>query len=226
MPTGTDCLTMTPYPSAPERVIDVYSIGNRPAGLHKQLVTLAERQEIFYLYDSLSSSDSRMKDWREHRLLVANNIKRSRYFIAFSPAAIATSKAHQIRDEQVIPSRLFEGAAGGSVMIGEAPQCPEFDELFDWNDAVIKIPVDPSNVRELLDELDAQPARMERIRQINAIQSLRRHDWIYRWEKMLQAVGLEPSPKVQERKMRLNQIADAAEATLNSAAPALVIGTR
>jgi hypothetical protein len=60
MPTGTDCLTTTPYPSPPERVIDVYSMGNRPAGLHKKLVELAEVQEIFYLYDSLSSSDSRM----------------------------------------------------------------------------------------------------------------------------------------------------------------------
>jgi hypothetical protein len=226
LPTGTDCLLATPYPQPPKRVIDVYSIGNRPAGLHKQLVGLAERQEIFYLYDSLSSSDSRMKDWREHRLLVANNIKRSRYFIAFSPAAIATSKAHQIRDEQVIPSRLFEGAAGGSVMIGEAPQCPEFNELFDWTDAVIKIPANPSNVRDILDEFDSQPARMERVRQVNAIQSLRRHDWIYRWEKMLEAVGLQPSPKVQERKLQLHQIADAAEAALNNMTPSLITGTR
>ena len=111
-------------------------------------------------------------------------------------------------------------------MIGEAPQCPEFNELFDWNDAVIKVPVSPSNVRDILDELDSQPARMERVRQINAIQSLRRHDWIYRWEKMLQAIGMEPSPKVQERKQKLHQIADVAEAAFNSVAPALVTGTR
>lgn len=226
MPTGTDCLTTTPYPSSPERVIDVYSIGNRPEGLHKKLVSLAEHQEIFYLYDSLSSSDSRMKSWREHRLLVANNIKRSRYFIAFSPAAIATFRAGKIRDEQVLPSRLFEGAAGGSVMIGEAPQCPEFDELFDWPDAVIKISPNPDNVRDILQELDSQPARMERVRRTNALQSLRRHDWIYRWEKMLEAIGLEPSTKVQERKQKLHQIADAAEASLLSAAPALVTATR
>ncbi len=226
LPTGTDCLVATPFPSAPKRVIDVYSIGNRPAALHRQLVTMAERQEIFYLYDSLSSSDSRMKDWREHRLLVANNIKRSRYFVAFSPASIATSKAHQIQDEQVIPSRLFEGAAGGAVMIGEAPQCPEFDELFDWTDAVIKVPANPYDFRDILNEFEAQPARMDRVRQVNAIQSLRRHDWIYRWEAMLDAVGLKPSPKVQERTQQLRHIADGAEAALNSVTPSLVTGTR
>jgi hypothetical protein len=226
MPTGTDCLLATPYPSAPERVIDVYSLGNRPAGLHKKLVALAENQEIFYLYDSLSSSDSRMKDWREHRLLVANNIKRSRYFIAFSPAAIATSKALQVRNEQVVPSRLFEGAAGGAVMIGEAPECPEFNELFDWPDAVIKIPTDPSDVRDLLKELDSQPARMDRLRKTNAINSLKRHDWVYRWEHMLKAVGLETSSKLHDRKDRLRRVAEAAERELEQANRPLAISTR
>jgi len=223
LPTATDCLIATPYPSLPKRVIDVYSIGNRPAGLHKQLVSLAERQEIFYVYDSLSSSDSRMKDWREHRLLIANNIKRSRYFIAFSPSAIATSKAHFTQGEQVVPTRLFEGAAGGAVMLGEPPQCPEYNELFDWPDAVIRIPANPSDARALLAELESQPARMERLRHTNAIQCLRRHDWAYRWENILEAVGLEPSPKLKERKMRLRDIADSAEASFRDVKPSLAV---
>jgi hypothetical protein len=210
----------------PDRVIDFYSIGNRAEGLHKQLVNLAEKQKIFYLYDSLSSSDSRMRDWREHHLLVANNIKRSRYFIAFSPAAIATYKSGQTRNEQVLPSRLFEGAAGGTVMVGEAPECPEFYEHFDWPDAVIKISPNPDNVQAVLEELESQAARTERVRHTNAIQSLRRHDWIYRWEKMLEAVGLKPSPKAHERKLRLHQIADAAEASPNGVTPSLITGAR
>ncbi len=214
LPTGTDCLAATPYPKPPERVIDVYSIGNRPAGLHRQLVEMAEKQEIFYLYDSLASSDSRMKDWREHRLLVMNNIKRSRYFIAFSPASIATSKARQVQDEQVVPSRLFEGAAGGAVMIGEPPQCPEFNELFDWPDAVVRVPAKPEDARAVLKELDSQSVRMERIRHVNVIQSLRRHDWSYRWEQMINTIGVEALPKLQQRKSRLNDAANTAEAAL------------
>jgi hypothetical protein len=207
----------------PDRVIDFYSIGNRAEGLHKQLVNLAEKQKIFYLYDSLSSSDSRMKDWREHHLLVANNIKRSRYFIAFSPAAIATYKSGQTKNEQVLPSRLFEGAAGGTIMVGEAPECPEFYEHFDWPDAVIKISPNPNNVQAVLEELESQAARTNRVRHINAIQSLRRHDWIYRWEKMVETVSLKASPKSQERKLRLHQIADEAEAALNGMTPLLIM---
>jgi hypothetical protein len=219
MPAGTDCLIRTPYPSTPERVIDFYSIGNRAEGLHKQLVNLAEKQQIFYLYDSLSSSDSRMKSWREHHLLVANNIKRSRYFIAFSPAAIATYKAGQTKSEQVVPNRLFEGAAGGTVMLGQAPECPEFYEHFDWPDAVIKISPNPDDIKEVLEELESQVARTERARHTNAIQSLRRHDWVYRWERMLEAVDLKPSPKAHKRKLQLHQLADTAEANLSGMTP-------
>jgi hypothetical protein len=226
LPLGTDCIVRTPYPSMPDRVIDFYSIGNRAEGLHKKLVNLAEQQKIFYLYDSLSSSDSRMRDWREHHLLVANNIKRSRYFIAFSPAAIATYKSGQTRNEQVLPSRLFEGAAGGTIMVGEAPECPEFYEHFDWPDAVIKISPNPDNVQAVLEELESQAARTDRVRHINAIQSLRRHDWIYRWEKMLETVGLKASPKSHERKLRLHQIAEDAEAALNGMTPPLIMSAR
>lgn len=226
LPAGTDCLIRTPYPSRPNRVIDFYSIGSRAEGLHKQLVNLAEKQKIFYLYDSLSSSDSRMRDWREHQLLVANNIKRSRYFIAFSPAAIATYKSGQAKNEQVLPSRLFEGAAGGTVMIGQAPESPEFHEHFDWPDAVIEVSPNPDNIQAVYEELESQAARTERVRHTNAIQSLRRHDWIYRWEKMLEAVGLKPSPKAHERKLRLHQIADTAEATPNGVTPSLITSTR
>jgi hypothetical protein len=224
MPTGTDCLLATPYPSPPERSIDVYSIGNRPAGLHRQLIDLAEDQEIFYLYDSLASSNSRVKDWREHRLLITNNIKRSRYFVAFSPASLASHKVREVQNEQVVPTRLFEGAAGGAVMIGQAPDCPEYHELFDWPDAVIPVPVDPVDIRSILKELDSQPQRIDRLRHTNAVQSLRRHDWAYRWENMLSAVGIEASPKLGERKARLRNIADAAEASFRGVAPSLVVG--
>ena len=212
LPLATDCLSATPYPSPPNRVIDVYSIGNRPGELHKQLITLAERQEIFYLYDSLSSSESRMKDWREHRLLLANNIKRSRYFIAFNPAAIDTFRAAVIAGQQtVMPARLFEGTAGGAVLIGAAPQCPEFNELFSWPDAVIEISANPEDVGAILRDLDNQPERMGRLRRTNAIQALKKHDWVYRWEKILQTVGMEPLPQLQSRKCQLRNIARAAE---------------
>jgi Glycosyl transferases group 1 len=207
LPTGVDCLNATPYPSPPERVVDVYSIGNRSAQLHRQLVELAEQRSLFYLYDSLASTDSRVKDWREHRLLLANIIKRTRYFMGLSPAAAGTAKAGKIAGEQVLPARLFEGAAGGAVILGTAPQCPEFRECFDWPDAVVEISPELTDMAAIIEELDGQPRRIARVRQTNAVQCLLRHDWVHRWEHVLSAIGMEPLPQLKYRKSRLSEMA-------------------
>jgi len=207
--TGVDCLVATPYPSPPERVIDVYSMGSRAAGPHQQLVALAERRKFFYLYDSLSSSDSQVKDWREHRLLLANIIKRTRYFMGFSPAAVMGEKSHKIVGEQVLPSRLFEGAAGGAIILGTAPQCAEYLTYFDWPDAVIEVSPQSSDIAAVIDELDAQPERTERVRRTNAVRCLLRHDLVYRWEHILSTIGMKPLAQLQDRKSRLSEVAAA-----------------
>ena len=212
LPTGIDCIISTPYPDPPERVVDVYSIGNRSAHLHKQLVSLAEHRNFFYVYDSLSSTDSRVRDWREHRLLLANMIKRTRYFLAFNPATLAGHKAGKTAGEQVLPSRLFEGAAGGAVLLGTAPNCAEFEQCFGWEDAVIELPPDTVDVAAVIDELDAQPERIARVRRTNATRCLLQHDWVYRWEQILSTIGIQPLPQLNDRKSRLSNIAAAAMA--------------
>ena len=209
LPTGIDALIASPYPSPPQRVVDVYSYGNRSPALHRQLVAASARGELFYLYNSLSSTDSRVKDWGEHRLLLANVIKRSRYFIALSPATLANAKSSKVASEQVLPSRLFEGAAGGAVILGTAPRCPEFDECFDWPDAVIEVSPETGDIVAAIEDLEAQPQRLERLRRTSATQCLLRHDWVYRWELILATVGVEPLPQLDERKSRLSEIAAA-----------------
>jgi hypothetical protein len=207
--TGVDCVIATPYPSPPQRVVDVYSIGNRDAQLHRQLLALAERRNLFYIYDSLASTDSRVKDWREHRFLLASTIKRTRYFMAHSPATLATSKADKVAGEEVLPARLFEGAAGGAVILGTAPRCPEFHECFDWPDVVIEVSPNSGDIAAVIDELDAQPERTERMRRTNATRCLLRHDWVYRWEHILSHVGMTPLPQLHRRKSWLSDIASA-----------------
>jgi Glycosyl transferases group 1 len=210
MPTGVDCEIATPFPSPPKRVVDVYSIGNRAPQLHRQMVALSEQRDFFYIYDSLASTDSRVKDWREHRLLLANTIKRTRYFMGFNPATLAIPKADKVAGEQVLPSRLFEGAAGGAIILGSAPQCPEFGEYFNWPDAVIEVSPETSDIAAVIAELDAQPQRTERMRRTNAIRSLLQHDWVYRWEHILATIGMEALPQLRQRKARLSEIAAAA----------------
>jgi hypothetical protein len=223
LPTGVDCIMATPYPLNPARVVDVYSIGNRSAQLHQQLLALAERRDFFYIYDSLASTDSRVKDWREHRLLMANIIKRTRYFLGLSPVSVGNSKAAKIAGEHVLPARLFEGAAGGAIILGTAPQCDEFRTCFDWPDAVIEVPTGLRDIGALIDELNLQPQRTERARQANAIHCLRQHDWVYRWEHILRTIGLPPLPQLHRRKLRLREIAAAAMSS-SSTQPNRVVG--
>ena len=210
LPTGVDCVIASPYPSPPERVVDVYSYGNRAPALHKQLVSASARGELFYLYDSLSSTNSRVKDWGEHRLLLSNIIKRSRYFVALNPATLANAKSSKVAGEQVLPSRLFEGAAGGAVILGTAPKCSEFEECFDWPDAVVEVSPESGDVIATIEELDASPQRLEDLRRTNVTQCLLRHDWVYRWEHILSMVGVKPLPQLEARKARLKEIASAA----------------
>ncbi|TIT24994.1 MAG: glycosyltransferase family 1 protein [Mesorhizobium sp.] len=204
---AVDGLIATPYLSPVKRVIDVYSIGNRAAKIHGQLLKLAEERDLFYLYDTLASTDSRVKAWHEHRLLLANIIRRTRYFMAFSPATLANSKAVTIAGEQVLPARLFEGAAGGAVMLGTAPQCAEFGAHFDWPDAVIEVSPDSSHIADVIGELDANPCRTELLRRTSTVRCLEMHDWVYRWDHILATIGMEPPPRLHVRKLQLRRIA-------------------
>lgn len=207
LPTAVDGLISTPYLSPVKRVVDVYSIGNRAAKIHGQLLKLAEERGLFYLYDTLASTGSRVKDWREHRLLLANIIRRTRYFMAFSPATLANHRSGTVVGEQVLPARFFEGAAGGAVILGTAPQCAEFGEHFDWPDAVIEVSPDSSSIADVIGELDANPRRTELLRRTNAVRCLEMHDWVYRWEHILVTIGMEPFPRLHIRKSLLQQIA-------------------
>jgi hypothetical protein len=207
LPAGADCLTAAPDPADGARPIDVYSMGRRSEAAHRQLFEMARKSEIFYVYDV--GSGLRVHDFEQARFLTLNYIKRSRFFIAHRHAV--GTKAQEAAGEEAIPSRMFEGAAGGAVMIGSAPRCPEFTELFNWSDAVIEIPSEPNDMRSILAELEQDPERLRQASLQNVTQSLRRHDWIYRWDYVLRTLGLNTPDGVGSRQARLSALAATAE---------------
>jgi hypothetical protein len=94
-------------------------------------------------------------------------------------------------------------------MVGERPQNEEFERLFDWPDALIDMPYDSSEIDLIIQELDRQPERQERIRQNNVAHALLRHDWAYRWDAILKIAGLAPMPQLLERKELLQGLGEA-----------------
>jgi hypothetical protein len=202
LPPGADTLRFCPYPNPIRRTVDVYSMGRRSAVVHKSFLKMAASDGFFYLYDSTSAD--RVLDPIEHRLLFANIAKRSRYFIV-NPGLIDRP---DIRGTQIeIGNRYFEAAASGSILLGERPVNGEFDKFFDWPDSLVEMPYNSTEAEKIVKDFDQQPERQDKVRQINIQQSLLRHDWVYRWESILKAVGMASLPQLDARKSQLSNLA-------------------
>jgi len=202
LPPGIDSVLFYPPPaSPPPRVVDVYSIGRRSQRTHEALLRMAERQSMFYLHDSLAGNQA--INAQEHRLLYANVAKRSKYFIV-NPGLIDRP---DVRGSQLeIGNRYFEGAAAGTIMIGEKPDTREFEELFGWPDALIHLPYDSDTVADIISDFERQPDRQEAARRTNIFNALTRHDWAYRWESILTFAGVERTAALAEKKEQLHQL--------------------
>lgn len=211
LPSACDTLMATPFPGNPARCIDVLSMGRRIPKLHDKLVQMSVTDpDFFYVHDT--SRGGAIANFHEHRLQSAAMIKRSKYFIAYD-FSVDDSGPFAGVVKRALATRYFEGAAGGAVMVGSPQQCPEFKEHLDWEDVVIELPPDTTDVRGFFADLDSQRERMARIRTTNVAQSLRRHDWAHRWDQILHVLGLERSPLLESRLDELDSLASTVETT-------------
>jgi hypothetical protein len=203
---GVDAIKFCPYPDPPVRCVDVYSLGRKSQAIQQSFLKMAEERQIFYIYDTIHKMDTFYH--RQHRNLLANIAKRSRYFVVNAGKFNELSETH---GQSEIGSRFFEGAAAGTVMIGEHPQNEAFEKHFDWPDAVIHVSYDTADIAEILTDLDSQPQRLQQIQKTNIVQSLLRHDWVYRWRAILDMVGLESKPALVDREKHLKKLAQVAK---------------
>ena len=201
VPPGVDTVRFCPWPDPPARSIDVYNMGRRSPETHQALLDLAEQRGWFYLYDTVALGD--VHDSRAYRRHVAGLIQRSHFFITNRPKC---NRDDHTRGQHELGFRFFEGAAAGAVLVGAVPQIEPFETHFGWPDAVTHMPVGTTDLRPLL-ELAADPDRCERIRRRNVLESLRRHDWLYRWQRILDLAGLPHTEAMTSRARRLEQLA-------------------
>jgi hypothetical protein len=210
---GVDTLRFSPYPKCPPRVVDFYSIGRSVQPIHQRLLKWAEEEGRFYLYDSLAKQAvNDTLGHAQHRSLYGNIAKRSRLF-AVAPAKVDTPG--DTHGQVAVGARYFEGAAAGAVLIGQAPDCEAFRRHFNWQDAVVEIRPDGSDAVEVISKLLADSERLRAIGSRNAVESLRRHDWVYRWKEVLRIAGLAPRPAMAAREERLAELAEAAAGHAN-----------
>jgi Glycosyl transferases group 1 len=216
LPVGIDALRFCPYPQNRPRIIDLYSIGRRPERFHKDLLKHVQENNFVYIYDTLREFYA--PDYKEHRCFIASLAIRSRYFMVNRPKFNVNSKFEgqkEIGDDE-LSSRFLEGGAAGAVLIGSPPTGAVFKQNMDWLDPVISVPLDVGNIIEIITELDAQPERLAKISKNNVFNCLMRHDWVYRWEVILEKIGLTPKPQVDLRKGRLKDMANYTQAQLST----------
>jgi len=199
LPPAVDTDVFTPAPESPEPLYDVFSLGRRTPAFHDAVLKAVERPGITYLYGRCGPC--RCSDYVEHRLKLARTLQRSRMLLV---DVAKRGAEHQRGQQEEIGTRYFEGISGGSILIGRAPRSPAFSELLGWPDAVLPLPTEAGEVEAFFDRLMGDPERLARIRATNAVQALRRHDWIHRWRTVLETVGLPVGAEVRERLDRLD----------------------
>lgn len=207
VPDGVDTIRFSPYPHPPARVVDIYSIGRISHELHQTFLAVAARKKLFYIHDTFDASMAKVADYRQHRNMIANIAKRSRYFFV-SPAK--SDQYKETADQIEVGLRFYEASAAGAVMLGQVPQCESFRTMFNWPDPVIAIQPDGSDAADVIENIAAQPERLLEISRRNATEALLHHDWVYRWKKILDIAGLKPMPELELREQRLKQMAEQA----------------
>ena len=211
LPLAADVVKFSPYPLRPERCIDVINIGRRSPDTHEALLAAARQRKFFYHYDTVEASgvDLKQRTFRvqnstEHRFLLANLLKRSRYCFAYRGFVNDPEITAQRED---MSARFYEGAAAGSVMLGQPANIPEFRDQFDWPDVIVDLPYGSREVMAVIDELDRDPERIARIRRANVSNAARRHDWLHRWFKVYETLQLQPTARMLERREYLERMA-------------------
>ena len=215
LPLAVDVTRFAPPSCDQPRPIEVCNIGRRSQITHQALLEDADRRESFYYYDTVVASGVDLKDRtfrvdnpQEHRRMLAGVLKHSRYFIANRGYV---NKPEFTAGHDEISARFYEGAAAGTVMIGEPPRTEEFKQQFDWPDAVIDLPFDSPDIGRILADLNGDPERLRAVRRNNVREAAQRHDWLHRIQVVFDTLGLAPTEKMRVRAKRLEQIASQAK---------------
>jgi hypothetical protein len=213
LPLAVDVPRFTPASPDQPRPIDVCYIGRRSPVTHRASIEAAERQQSFYYYDTVAASSTdkqrtfRVDNAHEHRGMLATLLKHTGYYFA-NRSYVNQPEFTAGREE--FSARFYEGAAAGTVMIGEAPRTEEFKRQFDWPDAVVHVPFDSPDIGRILADLNGDPERLQAVRRNNVREAALRHDWLHRIQVVFDVLGLAPTEEMRARAQRLDQIASQA----------------
>ncbi|MDH4276706.1 MAG: hypothetical protein OEZ14_08435 [Acidimicrobiia bacterium] len=198
LPPAADVLTFGGGDPEPKRNIAVLGIGRREPSQHRRILDWAAANQELYLYDTLQG---KAVSWREHRDAVANWYRQSRMAVCNYGKH---DRPEEIGNLRIVPGRLFEGLAAGSILIGMPPDEESQRQLVG---EVVVESTESTELETLLDKYnDPEAGRLMRLR--NASLAARRHDWAHRWRDVFRAIDLVRPEGLDERLALLDARAD------------------
>ncbi len=199
LPGAADLLRFAPRALETERPIDVFYMGRRRPELHAAIRDALDARNGFYLHDTFTHLPLATSH-QIHRDMLANLVRRSKLFMVdFGKVG----HVDQARGEQIWGPRHVEGLAGGAIQVGYAPDTADYSQFFDWPESIERLPEEADRALEVLLRLIDDPAELERRRRINLSQALHKHDWLHRWQLILDHFGLPETPQMSARRRDL-----------------------
>ncbi len=207
LPGAADFLRFGPRALNDDRPIDVYYMGRRRPDLHAALQKTLAARGGFYLHDTTTMPPI-AADHRVHRDMLAALVNRAKLFMVDYGKV---GHSDQSRGQIIWGPRHVEGMAGGAVQAGYAPESADYRAHFDWPEAVERLPQEPELAARAIARLLDDPADLARRRRVNLAHAARRHDWLHRWQLILDHFGLPQTEAMAGRHAALEALACTAE---------------
>ncbi len=198
LPPGVDTLGLAPVMEPSIRPIDVTNLGAIADATHEGLLEYAKQIEGFYFFDTLKSRFE-ARSPSEHRFRYANILKRTKYFLCH----FAKMRSREPPVQLEFGPRYMEGLAAGCVLLGSWKSTPAFDTFLGWEDAVIEMPFECTNVSEILRLLDREADRLREISARNVKRALEGYDHAHRWRTIVDRLGLSEDFHMSRRQEEL-----------------------
>jgi hypothetical protein len=154
------------HPFRDERPIHVLSVGRRLESVHRHMLDIAERRDLWYQFSEAEAA--RSLDLRDSQFLLGQLSQSARAQVCWP---VEVTGAERVRpgfsrgSPSPITVRWFEAAACGSVVLGSRPEASEFGTLFPYEEFVREIPTGPRQdverivLEALEDEVDWKKRR-------------------------------------------------------------------
>ena len=120
----------------------------------------------------------------EWRLLMSTYAK-SKIAFCFEPSDIP-----RFKNRSALTARWLQAWMTGCTVVGRRPTGPGVAELIDWPESTIEVPANPSEWIPFLEEILDDKEGLERRRQRNVVEALRRFDTRIRFAELLADLGL------------------------------------